>query len=308
MTPSPYLILDDRFRGVALGNSQLERLWTGCRWAEGPAYFPGGRYLVWSDIPNNRMMRFDETDGSVSVFRQPSRNSNGQTVDREGRLVTCEHRSRAVARTEHDGTRTVLAERVGGKRFNSPNDVVVKSDGTVWFSDPTYGIDSDYEGDAAPSEIGASHVYRCDPATGECAAVTSDFVKPNGLAFSPDEKLLYIADTGATHVKDGPHHIRRFSVGADGKTLSGGEVFAVCEPGLFDGFRLDVHGNIWTSAGDGVHIYAPDATLLGKILVPEVVANVCFGGPKRNRLFICATTSLYAIYVRVSGALRPAAH
>jgi gluconolactonase len=210
-----------------------------------------------------------------------------------------------LTRTEHDGSRTVLVERYQGKRLNSPNDVVVKSDGSIWFSDPTYGIDSDYEGDAAPSEIGASFVYRYDPSSGDCAAVATDFAKPNGLAFSPDERLLYIADTGATHVKDGPRHIRRFAVGPNGRALSGGEVFATCDTGLFDGFRLDVRGNIWTSAGDGVHCYNPDGTLLGKINVPEVVANVCFGGPKRNRLFIAATTSLYAIFVQTQGALRP---
>jgi len=305
--PSPYIVVDDRFRRLIHNSAQLDTLWTGARWAEGPAYFAAGRYLVWSDIPNNRIMRWDETDGSVSVFRQPCRNTNGHTVDREGRLVSCEHQARGVARTEHDGTRTVLVDRVAGQRFNSPNDVVVKSDGTIWFSDPTYGIDSDYEGDTAASEIGASHVYRLDPASGSCAAVTSDFVKPNGLAFSPDERLLYIADTGATHIVGGPAHIRRFTVAGDGRTLSGGEVFATCHHGLFDGFRLDVHGNVWTSAGDGVHCYAPDGALLGKIAVPEPVANVCFGGPKRNRLFICATTSLYAIFVQTHGCTRPAA-
>jgi len=305
MPASPCTVLDARFAGLTLDTAKLETLWTGARWAEGPAYFAAGRYLVWSDIPNNRMLRWDETDGSVSVFRQPSHNTNGHTVDREGRLVSCEHQTRCVTRTEHDGSRTVLVDRIAGKRFNSPNDVVVKSDGTVWFSDPTYGIDSDYEGDAAPSEIGASHVYRLDPASGACAAVTTDFVKPNGLAFSPDERQLYIADTGATHVAGGPHHIRRFAVGGDGHTLSGGEVFATCAPGLFDGFRFDVHGNLWTSAGDGVHCYAPDGVLLGKVLVPEVVANVCFGGPKRNRLFICGTTSLYSIFLRTQGCRRP---
>jgi len=305
MLTNSFSVLDQRFTKLVLGNIHLEKLWTGCRWAEGPAYFAAGRYLVWSDIPNNRMLRFDETDGSVSVFRQPSNNSNGHTVDREGRLVSCEHQSRCVTRTEHDGTRTVLADRFQSKRLNSPNDVVVKSDGSIWFSDPTYGIDSEYEGDAAPSEIGASHVYRIDPASREVTAVATDFVKPNGLAFAPDERLLYIADTGATHVPDGPHHIRRFNVAADGRRLSGGEVFAQCTVGLFDGFRLDVHGNLWSSAGDGVHCYAPDGTLLGKVLVPEVVANVCFGGPKRNRLFICGTMSLYSVYLRTQGALRP---
>ena len=306
MSPiAPFVIKDDRFRRLIHFNVHLERLWTGSRWAEGPAYFAAGRYLVWSDIPNDRMLRFDETDGSVSVFRQPCRNTNGHTVDGEGRLVSCEHQSRCISRTEHDGSRTVLVDRVQGKRFNSPNDVVVKSDGTIWFSDPTYGIDTDYEGDAAVSEIGASHVYRYDPLTDECAAVTTDFVKPNGLAFSLDERLLYVADTGATHVKGGPRHIRRFAVAADGRTLSGGEVFATCDAGLFDGFRVDVHDNLWSSAGDGVHCFAADGTLLGKIEIPEVVANVCFGGPKRNRLFICATTSLYVVFLNTRGAPLP---
>jgi gluconolactonase len=295
------VIKDDRFRRLIQFNVHLERLWTGSRWAEGPTYFAAGRYLVWSDIPNDRMLRFDETDGSVSVFRQPCNHTNGHTVDADGRLISCEHRGRCISRTEHDGSRTVLVDRVEGKRFNSPNDVVVKSDGTIWFTDPTYGIDSDYEGDAAPSEIGASHVYRYDPGSGECAAVATDFVKPNGLAFSPDERLLYIADTGATHVHGGPRHIRRFAVGADGRTLAGGEVFATCDAGLFDGFRLDVHGNLWSSAGDGIHCFAADGTLLGKLEVPEVVANVCFGGPKRNRLFICATTSLYSVFLNTRG-------
>jgi gluconolactonase len=304
MLSNDFEVIDPRFTRLVLGNVHLEKLYTGCRWAEGPAYFPAGRYLVWSDIPNNRILRWDETDGSVSVFRQPARNTNGHTVDREGRLVSCEHQGRCISRTEHDGTVRVLVDRFEGKRLNSPNDVVVKSDGTIWFTDPTYGIDSDYEGDAAPSEIGASYVYRFNPADGSLAAVATDFVKPNGLAFSPDEKLLYVVDTGATHVENGPRHIRRFRVGADGR-LEGGEVFATCSYGLFDGLRVDVHGNIWTSAGDGVHCFDPDGVLLGKIRVPEVVANVCFGGPKRNRLFICATTSLYAVYLNTRGATRP---
>ena len=269
MPTTPFTILDDRFQRLVIQNVQLERLWTGCRWAEGPAYFPAGRYLVWSDIPNNRILRFDETDGSVSVFRQPCNHTNGHTVDPQGRLVSCEHQGRCVARTEHDGSRTVLASTFRSRRLNSPNDVVVKSDGSIWFTDPTYGIDSEYEGDAAPSEIGASNVYRIDPASGECTAVATDFVQPNGLAFSPDEHLLYVADTGATHRQDGPRHIRRFSVERDGRTLGGGEVFATCSAGLFDGFRVDVHGNLWTSAGDGVHCYSPAGALLGKITVPD---------------------------------------
>ena len=245
-------------------------------------------------------MRFDETDGSVSVFRMPANNANGNTRDGQGRLITCEHLGRCVTRTEHDGSVTVLADRYEGKRLNSPNDVVVTSDGAVWFTDPTYGIDMDYEGARAESEIGGSYVYRLDPRSGALKAVATDFVKPNGLAFSPDETMLYVADTGATHVDDGPRHIRRFSVSGD--HLSDGAVLAQCGAGLFDGFRLDMAGNIWTSAGDGVHCIAPDGVLLGKIKVPEVVANVCFGGPRRNRLYICATTSLYATFVNASGA------
>ncbi len=299
--------LDPRFGALYFGTAQIERLTTGCRWAEGPAWFAAGRYLVWSDIPNDRMLRWDETDGSVSVFRQPAFNTNGHTVDLQGRLVSCEHRGRCVSRTEHDGSRTVLASHFEGKRFNSPNDVVVKSDGSIWFTDPSYGIDSDYEGDAAPSEIGARNVYRVAAEGSEVTCVATGFVQPNGLAFSPDERQLYIADTGATHMLDGPRHIRRFQVNADGHSLSGGEVFAKSTAGLFDGFRIDKNGNLWTSAGDGVHCIAPDGTLLGKIRLPEAVANVCFGGPKLNRLFICATTSLYAVYVNARAASRPAA-
>lgn len=294
-------VLDPRFRKLAFPNVHVEELWTGCRWAEGPAWFAAGRYLVWSDIPNDRMLRWDETDGSVSVFRQPAMNTNGHTVDLQGRLVSCEHRGRCVSRTEHDGSRTVLVSQVDGRKLNSPNDVVVKSDGSLWFTDPSYGIDSDYEGDAAPSEIGASRVYRFDEASGALAVVADDFVQPNGLAFSPDESLLYLVDTGATHRDNGPHHVRRFKVNANG-TLSGGEVFAICPVGLYDGLRVDVHGNLWLSAGDGVHCHAPDGTLLGKILIPETVANVCFGGAKLNRLFICGTTSLYAVYLNTRGA------
>jgi len=297
--PSDFEVVDPRFRRLVFVHVRVEKLWTGCRWAEGPAWFGGGRYLVWSDIPNDRMLRWDETDGSVSVFRQPSMNANGHTVDRQGRLVSCEHRARCISRTEHDGRRVVLASHFEGRRFNSPNDVVVKSDGSIWFSDPSYGIDSDYEGDAAENEMGAQRVYRVDPETGAVRVAASDFVQPNGLAFSPDESLLYIADTGATHVADGPRHVRRFRVG--GGALSGGEVLAECPHGLYDGLRVDVHGNLWLSAGDGVHCHAPDGTLLGKIRIPEPVANLCFGGPKQNRLFICATTSLYSVFLNTRG-------
>jgi len=295
------VVLDDRFRRLVIPSARLEKLAEGCRWAEGPAYFPAGRYLVWSDIPNDRMMRYDETSNAVSVFRSPANHSNGNTVDRQGRLVTCEHGSRRVTRTEHDGSITVIASHYQRKRLNSPNDAVVKSDGSIWFTDPAYGIDSDYEGHKAESEVGACHVYRVDPQSGEISIVADDFVRPNGIAFSPDEKRLYIVDTGATHVEDSPRHIRVFDVN-DGGTLSGGNVFATCTSGLFDGLRLDEAGRIWTSAGDGVHCYDPDGTLIGKILVPEVVANLVFGGVKRNRLYICATTSLYAIMLPVNGA------
>jgi gluconolactonase len=294
-----YEILDPRFGALVNGNAHLEQLYTGCRWAEGPAWFGAMRSLVWSDIPNNRMLRYDEAGGAVSVFRNPSNNSNGNTVDREGRLVSCEHGARRVSRTEHDGRITVIADRFDGKRFNSPNDVVVKSDGSIWFTDPSYGIDSDYEGDKSDSEIGRCNVYRVDPATGAVAAVITDMVRPNGLAFSPDESLLYVADTGRTHGPQNPAHIRRFAV--HGAHLHEAGVFADCTVGFFDGFRLDTDGRIWSSAGDGIHCYEPDGTLIGKVRVPEVVANCAFGGLKRNRLFICGTSSLYSIYLLVNG-------
>ncbi|MCB1467734.1 MAG: SMP-30/gluconolactonase/LRE family protein, partial [Rhizobiaceae bacterium] len=272
----------------------------GCRWAEGPAYFAAGRYLVWSDIPNDRMLRYDETDGSVSVFRQPAGNTNGHTTDRQGRLVSCEHGGRRVSRTEHDGTIVTIADNWNGKRLNSPNDVVVKSDGTIWFTDPAYGIDSDYEGNKSESEIGACYVYRVDT-DGKIEAVITDMVRPNGLAFSLDETQLYVVDTGRTHGPDNPAHMRLFDISSDNK-VSGGRVFADCTAGLFDGFRLDSDGRIWTSAADGVHCYDPDGTLIGKVKVPEVVANVVFGGPKRNILYICGTTSLYAVRLMINGA------
>jgi gluconolactonase len=301
LSGTPFEILDKRFAGLVNGVAKLERLYTGCRWAEGPAYFAAGKYLLWSDIPNNRIMRWDETDGTTSVFRQPSNNTNGHTVDRQGRLISCEHLGRRVSRTEFDGTITVLADRFQGKKLNSPNDVVVKSDNSIWFTDPAYGIDWDYEGERGVSEIGRCNVYRIDPQSGDISLVADDFERPNGLAFSPDESKLYIADTGATHVENGPRHIRVFDV-VGGKSLKGGEVFATCTAGLFDGFRLDEDGRIWTSAADGVHCYHPDGTLIGKILVPEVVANVCFGGRHRSRLFICGTTSLYSYFTLVRGA------
>ncbi|MCC7046561.1 MAG: SMP-30/gluconolactonase/LRE family protein [Alphaproteobacteria bacterium] len=295
MADADFEILDERFAPCVKTSARVEKLYEGCRWAEGPAYLPAHRSLVWSDIPNDRMLRWDETTGTVGVFRQPAGYSNGNTVDRQGRLVSCEHGNRRVTRTEHDGSITVVADRYQGKRLNSPNDVVVKSDGSVWFTDPAYGIDSDYEGHKADSEIGGCHVYRVDPSSGAVSIAAGDFDRPNGLAFSPDERKLYIADSGA------PRHMRVFDV-ADGGRLAGGRVFAECTAGIFDGFRFDADSRMWTSAADGIHCYHPDGTLIGKVRVPERVANVCFGGAKRNRLFICATASVYAVLLPVNGA------
>ncbi len=291
-----FVVLDKRFSELVASHIRVDRLWTGAVWSEGPAWFAAGRYLIWSDIPNNRMLRYDDASGHVSVFRQPSMNSNGNTVDNQGRLVTCEHLMRRVTRTEIDGSITVLADKWRGKRLNSPNDAVVKSDDSIWFTDPSYGIDSDNEGDRASPEIDGCYVYRVDPKSGDVARIIDDMVRPNGLAFSPDEKLLYVADTGA------PRHIRRFAVSPDGKSVKGGEVFAVCTAGAFDGFRVDRDGRVWTSTAEGVHCFDPDGTLIGKILIPEIVANVTFGGVKRNRLFICGTTSLYAALLMTNGS------
>lgn len=288
----PYDIIDERFASCE-GDARLERLFEGSRWAEGPVYVPAGRFLLWNDIPNDRTLRWDECTGNVGVFRQPSGYANGGTLDRQGRLITCEHGNRRVTRTEHDGSITSVVDRFAGKRLNSPNDVVVRSDGSIWFTDPSYGIDSDYEGNRAESETGACHVYRVDERTGECAIVADDFIRPNGLAFSADESRLFIVDTRV-------NHIRVFDVGED-QTLTGGDVFAECTVGCFDGIRLDEEGRIWAAAGDGVHCFDSDGTLLGKIFVPEPVANIVFGGQKRNRLFICATTSLYSIHLRTNG-------
>lgn len=294
-------VIEKEFEACFIGHARVERLWTGGRWTEGPAWFAAGRYLVWSDIPDNRMMRWDDTDGSASVFRDPSNNTNGHTVDGQGRLVSCEHLTRRVTRTEHDGSITVLADAWQGKRLNSPNDVVVRSDGSIWFTDPSYGIMMDYEGERAESEIGACHVYRVDPDTREVTAVATDFVKPNGLAFSGDGETLFVADTGGTHTPGGPAHIRKFSVSGDGKSLSGGDVFAECTNGFFDGFRLDRDGRIWSSAADGVHCINPHGALIGKVHIPEIVSNVCFGGAKLNRLFVTATSSLYSVFLNVNG-------
>jgi gluconolactonase len=284
--------------GGRIGDQWMLRMHTGCRWTEGPAYFPAGRYLVWSDIPNDRTLRWDETTGAVGVFRQPSGFANGHTVDRQGRLVSCEHGARRVTRTEHDGSVTVLADAYQGKRLNSPNDVVERSDGSVWFTDPSYGIDSDYEGYQATSEIGACNLYRVGPG-GEVGLAAGDFDRPNGLAFSPDERRLYVTDSGVR-----PSHVRRFDVAEDG-TLGGGAVFATCDAGSFDGVRCDEAGRLWAAAADGLHCFEPDGRPLGKLRVPEITSNLTFGGPQRNMLFITASTSVYALRTKIRGAPYP---
>ncbi|MGW8065281.1 SMP-30/gluconolactonase/LRE family protein [Streptomyces ziwulingensis] len=296
----PYEILDDRFRTgrCTNGDSRLEVLHDGCRWAEGPLYLPAWRQLIWSDIPNDRILRWDEATGTVGVLRTPAGHSNGNTLDRQGRLVTCEQGNRRVTRTEPDGTVTVLADRYDGKRLNSPNDSVVRSDGTIWFSDPDFGIVSDYEGRRAESEIGACNVYRIDPVSGDVRLAADGFEGPNGVILSPDERRLYVSDSRAAR-------IRAFDIGEDG-TLSGGEVFAEAGGDVrFDNIRFDDEGRLWAAAlDDGVHCYDPDGTLIGRLRVPEPVSNIAFGGPKNNRLFITATTSLYSLVMSVTGAPR----
>jgi gluconolactonase len=298
---SGFEVIEPEFAQTFIGHARLERLYTGCRWAEGPVWFGGGRYLLWSDLPNNRIMRYDDNDGHVSVFRSPSQFANGNTVDPQGRLITCEHQGRRVSRTEHDGSVITLADRFQGKRLNSPNDVVVKSDGSIWFTDPDYGIIADYEGSRSAREQDGCHVYRIDPQSGDVSRVASDFHHPNGLAFSRDEKQLFIADSGYTEGPEHPRHIRVFDVHDDGKTLGSSRVFATCPAGFFDGFRIDEAGRVWTSSAEGVLCFNPQGRLIGRIRVPEMVANLTFGGVARNRLFICGTTSLYAVYLKING-------
>jgi len=298
--------LDRRFRSI--GNAAIERIATGFRWAEGPCYVRDGGYLVWSDIPNNRMMRWSEDDGHVSVFRSPSNYSNGNTRDREGRLITCEHDTRRVTRTEPDGTITVLMDRFEGKRLNAPNDVVVTADGAVWFTDPGYGILGNYEGHVDMLEL-PPQVYRLDPRSGRATVAAGNFGRPNGIALTADEKKMYIIDSGVTGA-GAPSNIRVFDVA--GERLTNDKMFlANIGPSMTDGVRTDVDGNVWCSIGwgdpkeDGVRCYSAGGDLIGKIHLPETCANLCFGGKKKNRLFMTASTSVYAVYVETVGAMVP---
>ena len=308
--PDPAVeIVDPRFAKYVLGSAAVERLWTGARWTEGPVWFGDGRFLLFSDIPNNRMMRWVEETGEVSLFRSPSNNSNGNTRDTNGRLITCEHDSRRITRTEHNDHITNLMDNYQGKRLNSPNDVIVHPDGHIWFTDPDYGILGNYEGHKAETELNPA-VYRLNPDTGQATIATTDLEKPNGLCFSPDYSKLYITDTGASHKPGHPHQIMVYDI-ERGEQLVNGRTFCDMGAGLADGIRCDIDGNIWASAGwvgegyDGIHIFAPDGNLIGRIHLPETVSNLCFGGEKHNRLFITASQSLYAIYIETQGAQTP---
>jgi len=299
----PFTIDDDNFLQLLEPGAQLERLATGAIWSEGPVYVANDDSVTWSDIPNNRMLRWSTRDG-MSVFRAPSGFTNGHTLDRDGRLVSCSHGHRRLERTEPDGRVITLVDAFEGKRLNSPNDVVVKSDGTIWFTDPPYGIVSNIEGHAAPSELGGCHVFRFDPADGTLRSVASSLQEPNGLAFAPDESKLYVSDTSSAQGRGDHHHVFVFDV-VDGTQLAKGRVFASIAPGVPDGFRLDTMGNLYISSADSIQVYAPDGRRLGRIAVPEKVGNCTFGGPDSNRLFIVASASLYAITLNARGAMRP---
>jgi gluconolactonase len=299
--PDPAVrVLDPRFDRCRLHNAAVERIATGYRWTEGPVWFGDHRCLVWSDIPNNQMLRWDQATGAVTLFRNPSNYANGHTRDRQGRLVSCEHLTRRVTRTEHDGSITVLIDRFDGKPLNAPNDVVVASDGSVWFTDPGYGIMSNYEGREAAFELPTA-VYRLDPERGSAEPVIQDLERPNGLCFAPDEARLYVVDSGSEQRSIHVYQVAEGHVGP-------GRRFADMRPGGSDGIRCDTDGNLWAAAGgggdgyDGVHVFASDGTRIGQIILPETCANLCFGGAARNRLFMAASRSIYAVYVNATGA------
>jgi len=310
--PDPdIVVLDKRFNKYKIGNTAIQRLYTGTLWSEGPAWNGVGRYLVFSDIPNDRQLRWIEDDGHVSTMRQPSGYSNGNTFDYQARQLSCEHGNRRVVRYEHNGSVSVIADKWNGKILNGPNDIVVHPDGGIWFTDPGYGTLVDYEGHKGELLLKEA-VYRVDAKTGQMTMVADDLFKPNGICFSPDYKKAYICDTGATHYPQAPKNIKVYDV-VDGKTLRNGRQYIDMElsgkgAGLADGIRADTDGNIWVGAGwvgagyDGVHIFTPEGERIGQILLPEICANVCFGGPKRNRLFMAAGQSLYAVYVEAHGA------
>ena len=303
--PDPRIeVLEPSFAKYRINSAKVERLASGLRWAEGPVWFGDGRYLLWSDIPNDRILRWDEETGAVSVFRRPSHFANGNTRDRQGRLLTCEHDTRRVTRTEYDGAITVLADAFDGKPLNSPNDIVCRSDGTIWFTDPPFGILGNYEGHVATPEL-PTNVYRLDPTTRRLTVVAGDINRPNGLCFSPDERRLYVVEAGLT-----PRVIRGYDVLEGGATLGKPRTLITAEPnGTPDGLRCDVDGNLWVGWGmgaeglDGVAVFNPDGKPIGRIAMPERVANVCFGGRQRNRLFMAGSTSLYSLYVNTQGAI-----
>ena len=292
-----------RFANYILGNARIETLATGMRWIEGPVWMADWNCLLFQDLPNDRTMRWSEADG-VSVWRAPSHYANGQTRDRQGRLVACSHRGRCLYRTEWDGSVTTLVTHHDGKRLNAPNDVVVKSDGSIWFTDPLYGLLNDYEGGRQASEQPPA-VYRLDPESGDLRVVAGDFDGPNGLAFSPDEGLLYISETGDQTKPNPKQYLRVFTLAADGRSLVGGDVFHKVDPGYSDGFRVDEDGNVWSSAADGVHCIGPDGKLLGKIMIPQVVSNLTFGDRFRSRMFIGSWDKLYSVFLNRRGVQWP---